>query len=393
MDLGAFVFVLFVVAAVMRVDFIFYVFYVFAAVYFISRAWSRRALKQLVVRRFGAAHAFWGERTRVRVELRNRGPLPVAWLHVQETLPPLLAQPPVRSKALSLWPGESASFTYELDCRRRGRYELGPLRLTTGDILGTGGVASAEGEVAYLTVYPRILPLEQLAVPAHSPYATVPRSGSLQHDPARVAGSREYRPGDSIRHINWKASASQGTLQSKLLDPVISLDTVILLDMERAHYEAAHAVTTTELAISVAATMAVELARRRQSFAIGTNAADPLAAGDAHGSFLPLRSGQGHLMLVLELLGRIEAHEALPFGAFLERHILRLPWGCALFFVSGTGAGLVGHVIRLRRSGFPVSVMLVDYHADLSTAVRQLQQAGATVRRMQQSAEAARVVL
>ncbi|MHB0875394.1 MAG: DUF58 domain-containing protein [Anaerolineae bacterium] len=381
MDLGLFIVVLFIIAAVMRVDFFFYLLYVFGAVYLISRLWIPRALRQVAVQRHIDAQAFWGEKVSVRLEIRNAGILPLPWLQLQETLPQPLAFPPVRSRALSLWPRERAEFSYELDCRQRGYYAIGPLRLSSGDLLDAGGRVYAEAGVSHLTVFPRILPLEDLGIPSRSPFGTVRHGSAIHRDPSRTAGVREYRPGDTIRHINWKASAVTGTLQTKVFDPVISLDTAVFLDLERGHYDAAHAVITTEEAVSVAASFVVQLARRRQPFSLASNGVDPLAAGD-RGPVLPMRSGQAHLTTVLSALGRIENRESEPFAAMLQREALNLPWGCTVLVVTGSGEGILPYCLQLRRSGFNVVVLLADYYSDLRAPARELERAGATVYRL-----------
>ena len=38
----------------------------------------------------------------------------------------------------------------------------------------------------------------------------------IVEDPLRLAGVRDYRPGDSVRHIHWKSTARQGRLQTKV---------------------------------------------------------------------------------------------------------------------------------------------------------------------------------
>lgn len=392
MDLGLFIAVLFVIAVVMRVDFFFYILYVFFAVYLFSRLWVRQALAQVRVERQMDSHAFWGDRVEVRLQVENAGLLPVPWLQLQETLPQPLAYPPVRSQAMALWPRERNQFTYELDCRKRGHYPVGPLRLSSGDLLAAGGRAFAEMGTSYLTVYPRILPLADLGIPSRSPFGTVRRNRAIHRDPTRVGGVREYRPGDSIRHIHWKSSAATGALQTKVFDPVISMDTAVLLDVEREHYEPSHAIITTELAISAAASVVTQLARQGQPFSLATNAADPLGNnGGDRGPALPMRSGQAHLMTVLGALGRVDNREVEPFHALLQRETLRLPWGCTVLIVGGSGEHLPGYCLRLSKSGFNVVVLLADYHSDLRRWSRELEHAGATVYRLRYTEELEKV--
>ncbi len=391
--MGLFIVVLFIVAALMRVDFFFYVLYVFFGVYLLSRLWVRRGLAQVRVERQTEGRCFWGERHRVEIQVVNDGWLPLPWIHLQERLPQPLGFPPVRNRALSLMPHEKTSFSYELDCRRRGYYEIGPLHLTSGDLLAAGGEVSAETGVSTLVVYPRLVALEDLGLPSRSPFGTIRNPAAIHRDTTRVGGVRDYRPGDSLRHIHWPASAATARLQTKVFDPVISLDTAILLDLERAHYQAGYVAITSELAVTTAASIANRLSAQGQPFSLATNGRDPLAEGDRPNPTLRMRSGQGHLMAALEVLGRVETTEVEPFEAFFQRQLLRLSWGCTVLIVTGTGDDLPAKVLQLRRSGFRVVAALVDYHADLERNARPLEQAGATVWRVRQSHELARMAL
>jgi len=393
MNFGLFIIILFLVAIVMRVDFFFYMLYFFFAVHLFSRIWVRRAINQVSVEREMDRCAFWGERMQVQLRIRNNGLLPVPWLQIQESLPQPLAFPPVRSQALSLWPKETRLFAYELDCRQRGYYTIGPMRLVGGDLLGSGSQVAAEKEVCYLTVYPRILLLEELGIPSQSPYGNIRRSTAIHRDPARTAGVRDYSPGDSFRHIHWKSTASQGKLQTKVFDPIISLDTAVFLDLEREHYEQSHAVTTTEMAISVAASVIADLARRAQAFSLAANGVDPLAGDEQRGPVVPMGSGQAHLMATLAALGRIQTRGSESFSALLQRQILSLPWGCTVVLISGNGQDLLGHVLQLRKTGFRVMVVLADYHSNLRGTGEELQNAGATVYRLRRSLDLKRLAV
>jgi len=370
MNFGLFIIILFLVAIVMRVDFFFYMLYFFFAVHLFSRIWVRRAINQVSVEREMDRCAFWGERMQVQLRIRNNGLLPVPWLQIQESLPQPLAFPPVRSQALSLWPKEVG-----------------------GDLLGSGSQVAAEKGVCHLTVYPRILLLEELGIPSQSPYGNIRRSTAIHRDPARTAGVRDYSPGDSFRHIHWKSTASQGKLQTKVFDPIISLDTAVFLDLEREHYEQSHAVTTTEMAISVAASVIADLARRAQAFSLAANGVDPLAGDEQRGPVVPMGSGQAHLMATLAALGRIQTRGSESFSALLQRQILSLPWGCTVVLISGNGQDLLGHVLQLRKTGFRVMVVLADYHSNLRGTGEELQNAGATVYRLRRSLDLKRLAV
>ena len=44
-------------------------------------------------------------------------------------------------------------------------------------------------------------------------------AGTSLEDPIRIAGARDYRPGDPLKRMHWKATARTGELQVRLVDP------------------------------------------------------------------------------------------------------------------------------------------------------------------------------
>ena len=133
---SALILILLFFAFFLQVDFIFYVIYVSVGVY----AWGRwlvpHAVKNLRSSRRYAHHAFWGEVVPVSVHLTNVGRLPLPWIQVQESVAIQLKHGQPLHQVVSLGRGETAEFQYKVIARRRGYYQLGPLRLTTGDLFG-----------------------------------------------------------------------------------------------------------------------------------------------------------------------------------------------------------------------------------------------------------------
>ncbi len=111
---------------------------------------------------------------------------------------------------IHLGPRADANFEYSVDARKRGYYPIGPLSISTGDILGLSAAVLAQSPAEHLVVYPRIIPFTSMEIPSHSPQGTLRHHLPLFEDPTRVFGKRGYRSGDFLRRIDWKASASPG---------------------------------------------------------------------------------------------------------------------------------------------------------------------------------------
>ncbi len=373
--LTAFIILLLALAALLRIDFFFYLFYLILGFVILGRWWAQRAARAVVYTRHHPERVFWGEQTAVRLDIRNSGLLPVLWLHIHDSLPVELRSPNFFQQVVTLWPHERLSFSYELDCRRRGYYHLGPLALESGDLLGSRRVALAFADPDTIVVYPRIIPLAELGLPSRTLFGTLPSRQRIFEDPTRVVGVRDYTPGDSLRHIAWKTSAVLGRLQVKRYQPAIALDTTIFVDLNRSDYSQKRLWLASELAIVVAASLASSLVERRQAVGLGTNGHDPLVGEEAESVVHPptMRPAKGRrsLMHILDLLARIEVTEGLDFPTLLERETANLAWGATLVVVTGRVSDeLFQALAHLRRAGFCVVLIAVD-SASTFRAVRE----------------------
>jgi uncharacterized protein (DUF58 family) len=171
------------------------------------------------------------------LELVNRSRWPKLWVEVHDFSE--LPGHRVSRVVNSLGRGSSSRWQVRTLCRRRGRYTLGPVTLTSGDPLGIFRFTRDVEDAISLVVAPATVDVPQFSPPTgylpggetmrrRTPYVT-----------ASVAGVRDYAPGDGFNRIHWPSTARTGRLISKEfeLDPLA--DVWIFLDM----YEAAHAET------------------------------------------------------------------------------------------------------------------------------------------------------
>jgi uncharacterized protein (DUF58 family) len=352
---------LFLLAAVLRIDFFFTIAYLFFALYVLARLWIGRGLKQVRFERSFTPRAFAGDDVDVQVQVRNTGRLPLPWLQVHESLPVDLITPPFHAEVFSLGGGEHRFFRYQLHCRKRGVYALGPLGAQSGDLLGFEPARASEFAAEHLVVYPRVVQLARLHLPTHSPLVALPAGAPLFEDPARVTGVRDYQRGDSPRRIHWTATASAGQLLVKQYQPAIARETLLCLDMNLEAYDQRRRTDASELAIVVAASLAQHIiVRERLAVGLATEAFDPLALG-CQRFFLPARGGRAQLMAVLETLARAQLTATPPLPELLRRERPRLAWGTTIVAITGQASDdLLDSLAALRQGGFAVALVLVQ---------------------------------
>jgi uncharacterized protein (DUF58 family) len=352
------VLVLFIVAAaaLAQVDAALTPLYLLVGAYAAGRFWSRRAMAGVQFRRIFTNRVFLGEKIPVRLELTNVSHLPVVWLRLRESLPVGVGM--TQYQQVVTLPGRGKRvFDYLLQPTKRGYYQIGPLSLYSGDVLGMLDDQRREGPPDHLTVYPRIVALTRPRMPSRTPIGSLRHTQPIYEDPNRVFGKRDYQAGDSLRRIDWKSSASVGRLQVKQFEPSISLEMAILLDLSRTGYDAQRYIDATELAIVAAASLANWAIGRKQSAALATNGLDPLGSGET--IEVPMRKGRGHLMRILDVLARIEAGDTAPCVEMLRRERSRLGWGTTAVVITGkAGDALFDELFAAQRAGLNMVLIL-----------------------------------
>lgn len=384
-----------VIAIVLRIDFVFYIVYVCLGVYAWSRWFPNHALRHLHIQRQYNDHAFLGETVTVQLSLQNSSRLSLPWLQLTESVPLGLRKGTQTEQALSLRGREEKELHYLVQAYRRGYYQLGPLYLQLGDLFGFAG-QEAMLPASYLTIYPKIIPLSQLGLPSRLPFGVLRSHQRLFEDPARPMGVRPYRSGDSLRLLNWKVSANKEALLVKTLEPAISLQATLLLNLNANDYQQHDRYYGPEWAIEIAASLAAHLVEKRQAVGLIANGADPLrnqgkasalAFDQESGRLLlqtetpanptwhlghplgpaahlvppaiPPHPGRAHLMKLLELLARVEADDTFFFPLWIPRACLGLSWGTTILVVTPRGDLETCQALhRLARSGYnPVLIL------------------------------------
>jgi uncharacterized protein (DUF58 family) len=328
-----FIAVLLAVAVFLREDFVFTLIYLLLGTFFLTRWWGQRSFHSISIQRKAPGRMFLGEKARCRVEIHNRSWLPVPWLQIHESLPPELSGSRPYGNVISMRPRGEFVFDYWLDARRRGYYPIGPLTLYSGDIFGVVEQYRQSYPESHLTVFPKIIPLNNVPLPSRSPLGTLRHTQPIFEDPSRVIGKRDYTAGDSLRRVDWKATAASGRLQVKNYEPSIELQTQIILNLNVTEYDARRRFDDSELAIVVAASLANWVVGKRQSVGLATNGSDPVES-DGLASYIPPRGGRGHLLRILEILARIQSVESYPQVQLLLQQRLHLPWGTTQILVT-----------------------------------------------------------
>lgn len=175
-----------------------------------------RSMKLSITRSFAPSPVSATTPTRVVIDARNLASIRSAPLYWNDTLPwRPLATDPVHLLPLSGRNGRTRRFTkleYELIPPRRGVFGVGPLAVAYSDPFGLAVGFMTIGGKDELIVTPHVAELPQSGVWLEAPDGAarlVQASGIGNSDDLMT---REYRRGDALRRVHWRASARHGEL-------------------------------------------------------------------------------------------------------------------------------------------------------------------------------------
>jgi uncharacterized protein (DUF58 family) len=189
-----------------------------------------------LVRRFGPPIATVGVPLHVEIDAENIGWTPSAAADGADQLSwtsaggPTLQVPAIAAR-------RGARLHYTVRAPHRGLFPVGPLVVGYEDPFGLVGTTLKVGEPDLLIVAP---PLVRLPTSGGSLTRAEGESAVIQR---RASGSfddlitREYRQGDALRRVHWKASARRGSLMVRQEEPRSRPEVRLVLDTRRAAYD------------------------------------------------------------------------------------------------------------------------------------------------------------
>jgi uncharacterized protein (DUF58 family) len=175
--------------------------------------------------------------------------------------------------------GRSAQATYRLYATGRGRFVVGPPQVRFSDPFALWEDVRPVDSRAEVLVVPSAVRLTGLPAGSGNRSAASGRAaiGSVGGDPD--VAIRNYRNGDDIRTIHWRASARHDDLMVRLEEPVSHGGAVVLLDNRRDAHRGSGAGSAFETAVTLAASVSLHLVATDHEVKLTTHNSDVIAHG------------------------------------------------------------------------------------------------------------------
>jgi uncharacterized protein (DUF58 family) len=209
-----------------------------------SAAVARERFRLTARRTVNPARVPRGESADVVLEVTNADARTGGLWMLVEQLPTDLGTPP-RFVVERLGGGQTARLPYRVHGARRGRHMLGPLRLRLVDPFGLVERTAVGAGSAPLLVVPRVRPLGPGGPTGGQGGGGEGARRSIAVHGEDDVSTREYRHGDDLRKVHWRATARVGELMVRLEErPWRSQATLFLDTRSRAHLVAGRSAGT-----------------------------------------------------------------------------------------------------------------------------------------------------
>jgi uncharacterized protein (DUF58 family) len=313
-----------------------------------------------------------------RFTVRNTSVIPKLWLEVRDfsTLPSHYSSKVVNAL------GSRSGFTWRTNttCQVRGRYQLGPIQLSSSDPFGLFPMQRKLTPTTNIVVFPLTVDIHQFALPI----GVLPGGDALRrrthYVTTNASSVRDYAPGDSFSRIHWPSTARRDRLIVKEfeLDPLA--DIWIVVDMGAfSHFESKQQKeqfeqpqpgeipawlrwreekyqlpdSTEEYSVTVAASLAQYFLRRDRAVGL-------LAYGQTHELVQPDR-GERQINRILETLAVLRAEGQVAIEDVVNAESKIFPRGTTIIVISPTTREQWATSAReLTRTGLRVVTILID---------------------------------
>jgi uncharacterized protein (DUF58 family) len=236
---------------------------------------------------------------------------------------------------------------------RRGSYRLGALRVRTGDPFGLFTTEMMVGQATSVVVFPEVVTLPQWRLPPSPLDGTARMRRRYEAATPLVTGVRAYNHGDAINRIHWPSTARHGELHVKEFDFEQAADLWMVLDLDRSVHAGVGADASVEVAVTVAASIAMRTLSDNRSVAMTASARRIQVHQPDRGPRVEQK--------LLHLLANVQPDGSHPLAEVVNSTMSQLRRGMTLCIITGsTDRTWVRGLAAVRRRGVAALVILLD---------------------------------
>lgn len=242
--------------------------------------------------------------------------------------------------------------------KRRGFYTIKQIYMDSTDLFMEKHLDMEIRCDASIYVYPGQADARRLLIPFQKMMGDILTRRYAYEDPFEFQGIRPYEPFDSMRDVNWKASARTGELRTNLHGHTVRQEVCLLLNLESESILEYRQLK--EESIRLANSLAEMFLAQGIPVGMYSNAKDLLSGKEL--AEAPGGGGQ-HLISLRESLARLDLSQPTEeFGRFLEMNTGRHSDDVLYVLVSSSQRQQVGGAFRILAERCPGSLWILPLY-------------------------------
>ncbi|MBP1967316.1 DUF58 domain-containing protein [Paenibacillus aceris] len=296
--------------------------------------WGFRGLT--IKRTFNQAYCHAGDRIEMIETIQNRKLTPIPWLRLESTIHAGLRFAKMSNLAVSsgaifqnhrslfsLMPYTRIVRRHQVICAKRGWYKLETVSASIGDLVGTQAATRSQRLDVELLVYPRLVSRDDIPLLSSRWQGDITVKRWIMPDPFLVSGVREYRYGDTMNSIHWKATARSQRLQvynrEFTADPRLFI--IVNTQITATMWDAVSDPELVEIGLSYAATLAEYAISQGVPVGFGYNGS--LTGQPGTPVHISPAGGHPHLAYLFETMAKLAISYTRSCSDFLDECILQ----------------------------------------------------------------------
>lgn len=177
-----------------------------------------------------------GEKVKLIVKLSNKDLIIYPFIYVSFFGSHSFFKENTLSKSLTINPLAKKEFSFDMECKYRGQFEIGISDIYIGDFLGLIKLKYRIPETKKINVYPKVEQLNSFDVFTNNNSDSQSFSQNAIEDVTNIKDLRNYNYGDSFKKIHWKLTARNNNLMIKNYQSTSEVNVNVFLDLRKNIY-------------------------------------------------------------------------------------------------------------------------------------------------------------
>ena len=268
-----------------------------------------------------------------------------------------------RNDAFSILGNQQITRKLPFRVTQRGYYTIDSVHLVAKDLFLIKTYATIQENETYLYVYPQLLSNRNDIVMANTIIGDI-LTRNLYEDPLSFRGIRDYCSGDSMRYINWKATAKNNTLQVNTFYDTQQTHVKLLVNLDTQ--KPGHTERLKEYMLSVAATLIQQMTNHGVSIALGINSLDCFTSEPL---WIPEGNGTEHLHTLFQGIARMDVNApTTDFKELLLNQSEDEPHAQTSYLLlsNDRNTDLIKTCIAMQQQGDTLTFLCPEYSGDIA---------------------------